>query len=568
MKKLNLLFTALLLMCYVGTAKAVEVSIDGIKYDVITKAKQATVIKGNYSGNIVIPSEITYNNVTYSVTSIGKSAFEGCYGLTSITIPNSVTSIGDRAFSYCSGLTSITIPNSVTSIGNYAFYDCSGLTSITIPNSVTSIGNYAFYDRSGLESIVVDPGNTKYDSRENCNAIIETESNTLIKGCNNSVIPNSVTSIGDYAFNNCSRLTSITIPNSVTSIGNEAFLGCDGLTSITIGNSVTSIGNSAFSSCSGLTSITIPNSVTSIGHQAFSSCSGLTSITIGNSVTSIGSSAFAGCSGLTSITIPSSVTSIGNWAFEGCSGLTSITIPNSVTRIGNKAFNNCENLADVYCLATDVPATRDDWGDYCNPFEGSYPEYMTLHVPAEAINSYKTTAPWSSFGHIVTLDGEVVETPVCATPVISYNNYKLIIDCETEGAEFVTKVTSSDFDTFYDAQIDFSATYNISVYAMATGYDNSDTVNATLCWIENGNIDNETNVINIPATAVLITSSNGTLSINCSLDGESVEIYTTSGTFIGTTSIVNGNATIQTGLAKGSVAIVKIGNKSVKVILN
>ena len=617
-----------------------EMVIDGIKYDINVNTKQATVISGgNYSGDIVIPSEITYNNVTYSVTSIGSYAFLYCSGLTSITIPNSVTSIGDYAFDGCSGLTSITIPNSVTSIGDWAFYECSGLTSITIPNSVTSIGNNAFYGCSGLESIVVDPGNTKYDSRDNCNAIIETESNTLIIGCKDTVIPNSVTSIGGVAFSGCKGLTSITIPNSVTSIGTSAFNQCSGLTSVTFGNNVTSIGNYAFWVCTGLTSITIPNSVTSIGDAAFEDCSGLTSVTIGNSVTSIGWCAFADCDGLTSITIPNSVTSIesgafadcdglesivvdadntkydsrencnaiietesntlikgckntvipnsvtsignsafddcdgltsitipnsvksiGRYAFSWCSGLTSITIPNSVTSLGEWAFDGCSNLTDVYCLATNVPSTN--W----NAFSSSYIKNMKLHVPAEAINSYKTTEPWSSFGNIVAI---IVEKPKCDNPVISYYNRELVIECETENAEFVTEVTSNDFNKFYSDKITFSATYNISVYATATGYDNSDTVNATLCWIEcDCSADDNTDIINIPAKAVFVTSNNGTINISCSLEGEVVELYTIDAMYIGSTTIENGCATIESGLSKGDIAIIKIAEKSIKVILN
>ena len=230
-----------------------------------------------------------------NVTCIGHSAFYGCTSLTSITIPNSVESIGGFAFASCSGLTSITIPNSVENIDGTAFEGCSGLTSITIPNSVTSIGSSAFDDCSGLASITVEEGNTVYDSREGCNAIIEKSSNTLIAGCKNTIIPNSVTSIGSYAFWGCINLASVSIPNSVTSIGDYAFRDCTGLTSIEIPNSVTSIGDYVFYCCSSLTSVTIPNSVTSIGEYAFQNCTNLSSVTILSPTITIGKRTFDGC---------------------------------------------------------------------------------------------------------------------------------------------------------------------------------------------------------------------------------------------------------------------------------
>ena len=259
--------TLILSVIFSISASAYDVEVDGIYYNLVSKAKIAEVTKGdnNYSGSISIPSSIKVNDADYSVTRIGQSAFSYCSGLTSVTIPNSMTSIEEGAFSYCSSLTSITISNSVTSIGKSAFSYCSRLKSITIPNSVTKIGDCIFEECSSLTSIT---------------------------------IPESVTSIGSSAFYKCSSLTSITIPNTVTSIGWYTFSGCSGLTSITIPNTVTIIGDETFYNCSSLTSITVPNSVTSIGYGAFSYCSSLTSITIPNSVASIEYGAFCSCSNL------------------------------------------------------------------------------------------------------------------------------------------------------------------------------------------------------------------------------------------------------------------------------
>ncbi len=462
----------------IGNAAFKECSINSVTIPNSVTSIGGAAFAGSPLYSITIPE---------SITSIDYDVFRDCWLLDNVTIPNSVTSIGNNAFNGCYNMWSVTIPNSVTTIGDGAFGGTS-LTTLTIPNSVTYIGDGAFgginQDRGGLGSIQVEKGNPVYDSREDCNAIIETANNKLIFGCKKSFIPNSVTSIGDGAFGYCLGLTSMTIPDGVTSIGNGAFCqcenltsinipdgveaigdwtftwcpltsitipesvttigeysfwGCEKLTSVTIPNSVISIGDfaftycygltsvvlsnsltklsgalfdgcgltsvtipdgvtfiddMAFSSCSRLTSIHIPNSVTTIGSWAFNCCPNLTSVTIPNSVTFIDVQAFEEC-GLTSIVIPNSITSISAYTFLNCTNLTSVTIPSNVTSIGASAFWNCTSLKDVYC-AGDVPNMA-----HFNAFTDVNLENVTLHVPADHIEAYKSAEYWRDFGHIV-----------------------------------------------------------------------------------------------------------------------------------------------------------------------
>ena len=376
------------------------------------------------------------------------------YSIKKVILEEGIASIGGWAFYNCSGLTSITIPNSVTSIGDHAFYGCSGLTSINIPNSVEYISIFAFWSCSGLTSITVDIGNTTYDSRNNCNAIIETATNTLMVGCKNSVILNSVTRIGYEAFFGCKDLTSITIPNSVTSIGMNAFQFCEGLTSITIPNSVKHIDVCTFYGCSGLTSITVDTGNTT--YDSRENCNaiietatntliaGCKNTIIPNSVTSIGNNAFDGCSGLSSVTIPNSVTSIGGAAFGGCSSLTSVTIPNSVTSIDGYAFEGCNKLATV------ISQIAEPFNIVNNVYQ-AIANGATLYVPAETKAIYQATSGWNEFTNIkefnsVTLAKDIVSyTSVVALdftePVEGLKAYA--VSEVTDGKAVLTEVTGA-----------------------------------------------------------------------------------------------------------------------------
>ena len=367
MKKLFFLLIAI--VAGLGMTYASDTQVDGIWYYFNTSTKKATVTyrgssyssySNEYSGDVVIPASVTYNEEIYSVTSILNSAFYDCNSLTSVTIPNSVTILGAQAFRGCSSLTSVTIPNSATNIGERAFEGCTSLTSVSIPNSVTSIGEYVFRECNNLTAINVNADNPNYSSLD---GVLFNKDKTILVSYPGGLqgeytIPNSVI-IGDEALSYCSGMTSINV-----STDNPNYSSLDGVLfnkdkttliqypggkqgEYTIPSSVTQIGSAAFGGCIGLTSVTIPNSVTSLEYRVFYGCSGLTSIEIPNSVTSIGNSAFNECANLTSVTIPNSVTSIGQWAFERCISLTTIEIPNSVTNIGSRAFHNCITLTSI-----------------------------------------------------------------------------------------------------------------------------------------------------------------------------------------------------------------------------
>lgn len=384
MIKIRLLIIAILCILKSSTY-AYDFEVDGIYYNT-TSNNEVEVTYGenktnSYSGDVIVPMSVSNGNKTYTVKSIGNSAFYGCKNLSSITLPNSITIIGSSAFAESEKCKSINIPEGVITIKDGAFYECIGLTSLEIPKSVTSIAVNAFYGCScNMESISVNVNNSYYDSRSNCNAIIRKSDMKLLLGCKNTVIPSGVKIIGPYAFLHCVDLKSISFPTSLIEIESAAFYGCSNINSITIPYSVKTISGSAFYGCGGLQSIKVdvnnsyydsrdncnaiinkadkslirgcintivPNGITSIEFGAFSNINELITIDLPQSITKIGSFAFSDCSNLSSIELPQSLISIDQGAFINCSNLSSITIPSTITSISSLVFEYCRKLSFV-----------------------------------------------------------------------------------------------------------------------------------------------------------------------------------------------------------------------------
>ena len=415
-------------------ANADAVEIDGIYYNLVNKVKVAEVTSkpNGYEGNVTIPATVNYENIEYSVTSIGESAFWGNNFLTVVTIPNSVTSIKRYAFAYCSRLTTASIPNSVTSIGENVFQGCSSLTSVTIPNTLSSISSYFFDGCKALASII---------------------------------IPTSVTTIGSYAFCGCINLTSIIIPTSVTSINSGAFKGCSGLTTINIPNSVNYIQSNAFEYCSGLTSLTINNSVLTISGAAFKDCSGLTSVIIGNSVGRIYSISFGNCSELSDVyCLAESVPETNTDAFEGSYiEYATLHVPAGSVN-AYQAVEPWSNFNKIIAY-DEISVSSSNIRTYSSPFDLDLSNVTGLS--AYVISNYNSTEGTLTLSPVTTvkagegllLKGEAGDYNVpYTTSNAAYTNYLVGVPTTTS-----VSPTNGDYTNFVLAD----GTYGVNFYALS-----------------------------------------------------------------------------------------------------
>ncbi len=509
-----------------------DFEVGGIYYNLKTEDMTAEVTNGDnkYTGDVIIPSTVTYNTRTLHITSIGPNAFGSCYELSSVVIPNSIVTIKEGAFSGCSSLSSVTLGNSIETIQMYAFAGTK-ITSLEIPNSVTSIGVEAF----------------RY-----------------------------------------SYITNLVIPDNISYIGNRAFSGCSKLESVNIGSGLTSLSEGLFNGCKSLTYIDIPNNIEKIGTRAFNDCSSLTNVKIGSGVTYIDTWAFLGCS-IDSLTFVDGETSCSCPSYDGYASFKDVPINHLylgryVSRFHSWKSDSLKSLTigknikyweigkSVFC-GDNVTTVRSHIIDptQLNPqFPTKVYSNATLYVPKGTKTLYEQATGWKNFFVIVEEEhsGEI-ETKKCSKPTISYSYGKLIFNCETDGAICQSTITNSDIATFCKNEVQLGVTYNISVFATKLGYENSEVTTATLCWID---VEPKTEgiencVVNVKANAILIQSENGHLTVSGVDDGTRISVFGINGVQVGSATSHNGRADISTNLLSGSIAIIKVGDRRLKVTI-
>lgn len=576
-------------------------------------------------------TSLTDLQIANGIKLIRRGALVGCSSLPTIQIPMSVTAIEDFVFNGCTGLKTVLIADGDTELhlggGEYNssspfFRECP-LDSVYIGRIITypqtSESYSPFYSNKSLRTVTFANKEMEISAYEfaSCSQLQAVKLSTKTK------------SIGDYAFGGCSSLKSIVIPNEVDSIGYATFRGCSAMTSVKIGSRVKALPTSTFSGCASLPTIRIPGNVTRIEDYVFANCvslknvliddgeaelvlgsddiypmfsscpldsvyigrnityskikekgyspfyrnTALRSVTITNRETEISTNEFYGCTNLKNVRIGDGVATIGEWAFSGCSSLDTFSFGSKVENIGQEAFSDCTAMTRLISRATTPPVCGSQALDDVNKW------FCVLTVPKGCVSTYQQADQWKEFFFIEGEDGEVPpvipdpepDVKKCTTPTISYANGQLKFESETEGVEFKSSIRDTDINDYTASFINLTATYTITVYATKEDYENSDTATATLCWIDvepaTEGLTDEDSVAEVKTLPVLIQTHGGTITVQGAAEGTNVSVYSVNGMLQGSTISDEGIAILNTSLQPGSIAVVKIGEKSVKVLM-
>lgn len=541
-----------ILMCIVGTkAFAYDFEKDGFYYnlDPYDMTVKITYGENPYKGNVIIPSEVSYNGRTMNVTAIDKSAFKDCAGLSLVQFCNSIKYIGEYAFQNCTNIKRLTIPSNIKIIYTGAFWGCSSLEELIIEDGEEllqcgvngSQSPSAVFDCK-LKYLYIgrDIGYYPYD-------LDNTDLFTIIIGSGKTFIS---------GFQGA-KISTITIPSNVTTIRQGAFKNCNNLKNVNFEDSDKKlVWQEAYSK-------TIDGTVVSV--SPFYDCP-IKDAYIGRNITpttnNIRLSSSDGPFDRTSvenITISNNVTSLCGIKF--CNNIKEIVIPSSIQEVCG--FKGTNSLVTIKCMNMTPPKIKSTLAENSTYLNG------ILYVPIGSIDSYKNDEDWGKFFNIQENENDDSDIKKCDKPTICYDKGKLLFYSATEGAICHSTITDSDISSYIANEVQLAATYNISVYATKTGYVDSDKTTATLCWIDvapkTEGID--TGVAQVEANVVLIQSRNGQIDVTGLDDGTMVSIYDINGTQLESAVSHGGTASITTNMFAGSVAIVKMGNKSVKVLV-
>jgi len=526
-----------------------------------------------------------------AVKTIGQSAFAGCSSMTSVIIGNGTEAINQCAFSDCSNLTSAVIGNGTFTIEQSAFSGCSALSKISIPGSVSYIGDYAFRGCNSLKEVVMEnraEGAIKqsyddwiYSTNRPSMTINVSAGDTLSfdyevsKGYLWVSLPGGGSWVAFKGTGRYNRVCEYTGIVALTcNIDNYTDVPIGGVSNIKLSKSAIlllgSNGEQPLFVDSPLDSVYIGRNISYSksnysGYSPFYRNTTLRSVMITDKEEEISENEFYGCTNLQNVQIGDGVTTIGSWAFSGCSSLKHLGFGTQVKTIGKEAFSDCTAVTEIISKASTPPTCGDQALDDINKWT------CNLIVPKGCVAAYQAADQWKEFFFVAEGDDSGV-TPVgnkCAMPTISYSQGKLSFESATEGAEFEYSITDTDIKSGTANEVSLCVTYTISVYATKAGYENSSIATATLCWID---VEPKTegitnNIANISAKAILVQTAGGIINVQGADDGDLINVYGINGVKAGSAVSQNGVATINTSLKPGTVAIIKVGQKSVKVVM-